>query len=115
MALQSHRGSRRSVMNAETRERARQLFTEALRHPAMERDGYLDCACNGDLGLREHVGSLLAALVRADDFLAAPTIDRSNSSMVGLGACAPSRDAAPVPCEGTDTMIGPYRLLERIG
>jgi eukaryotic-like serine/threonine-protein kinase len=86
-------------MKSEHRD-AKVIFGEALRLslPA-ERAAYLDQACAGDLVLRREVESLLSAYAQAGDFL---------------------NQTCPLPApdlliERTGTMIGRYKLLEKIG
>ncbi len=77
------------------------IFCEAIELRSAEaRADYLAGACDGDDDLRRQVESLLAAHFRAGGFL-----DRPDA--------APARPA--VGPDAPDTMIGPYRLLERIG
>ena len=76
------------------------IFGEALRlSVAAERAAYLDQACAGDLALRQEVESLLSAHAQAGDFL-----DQTRS--------LPAPDFL---IERTGTMIGRYKLLEKIG
>ena len=79
---------------------AKLIFSEALplANP-VERAAYLDQACAGDLALRQEVESLLSAHAQAGDFL---------------------DHTIPLPApdfliEPTGTMIGRYKLLEKIG
>jgi serine/threonine protein kinase/WD40 repeat protein len=84
--------------------RANDLFLTAVgMQSAGEREQYLDQACAGDAALRAEVEALLAASAQAGSFLESPeprvvvTVDEQ-----------PGR-------ERPGTMIGPYKLLERIG
>jgi serine/threonine protein kinase/tetratricopeptide (TPR) repeat protein len=79
---------------------AKLIFAEALRFSAAaERAAYLDKACAGNQTLRQEVESLLNAFAQAGDFLG-QTI----------------RVTAPdYVIERTGTMIGRYKLLQRIG
>jgi tetratricopeptide (TPR) repeat protein len=81
----------------------RDIFDAALAidDPA-QRAAYLDRACAGNSGLREHIDGLLSADGQVGSFLEAPA----------LGAVA-TRDE-PVG-ERPGTVIGPYKLLEQIG
>ncbi len=76
------------------------IFGEALRLsvPA-ERQAYLDQACAGDLALRQEVESLLSAHDQAGDFL-------------GHTIPLPAPDFL---IERLGTMIGRYKLLQKIG
>ena len=79
---------------------AEQVFTEAVLHtdPAKRR-AYLDRVCVGNQLLRKEVESLLRAHEQAGDFLGR-TVKLTESDFV---------------IERTGTMIGRYKLLERIG
>src|SRR5262245_24669414 len=79
------------------------IFWDAARidSPA-DQAAYLAHACGGDAGLRGRVEQLLRARPRAEHFLESPA--------PGL----PDAAARPVP-EGPGTVVGPYKLLERIG
>src|SRR5512135_695096 len=79
---------------------AKLIFAEALRLtvPA-ERLAYLERACAGNQELRWEVESLLTAYAQAGDFL-------------GLTRQAATLDLA---FERTGTMVGRYKLLEKIG
>lgn len=73
------------------------LFNEArAKASAGEREAYLRAACGGDAALRQQVEALLAADSAADNFLQPPSED------------------APAD-EGPGTVIGRYKLLQRIG
>lgn len=80
-----------------TWESAKQIFNEALQLDQDERSAHLDRACRDNSLLRGQVEGLLMAHDEADGFLGAP-----------LGGPA----AASLP---SGTIIGPYKLLERIG
>jgi eukaryotic-like serine/threonine-protein kinase len=79
---------------------AKLIFGEALRlSVAAEREAYLDQACPRDQALRQEVESLLSAYANAGDFL---------------------NQTCPLPAsdfliERTGTMIGRYKLLQKIG
>ncbi len=76
------------------------IFGEALRlSGSAEREAYLDRACAGDQTLRHEVAALLSAHAQAGDF---------------LGLSRPP--AAPdLLVERAGTMVGRYKLLEKIG
>jgi serine/threonine protein kinase/Tol biopolymer transport system component len=79
------------------------IFAEALGMSPGERKAYLDQVCGTDTELRQHMEVLLNAYVQAgDDFLEGPPI----GAEVTLDA---------EPTEGPGTIIGPYKLLEKIG
>jgi len=86
-------------MNAD-HEKLKQILAEAAaKATPAERAAYLDAACQGDADLRQQVEVLLAAHERAGDFLE-KTVELPPSDFV---------------IERTGTMIGRYKLLERIG
>jgi serine/threonine protein kinase len=68
-----------------------------------ERSAFLDRATGGDSELRQQVEELLEVRSRAGDFLESPAVPAT---------AAVERSA---PGEGPGTLIGPYKLLERIG
>jgi serine/threonine protein kinase/WD40 repeat protein len=80
-------------------ERLKQILAEAAGKPSAERAAYLDAACQGDADLRQQVETLLAVHEHAGDFLE-KTVEIPPSEFV---------------VERTGTMIGRYKLLERIG
>src|SRR5262245_51244256 len=64
---------------------------------------YLDEACAGSPALRRRVGKMLAAQAQAGSFLEQP-------------ARGPVRAVdEPAVCERPGVVVGPYKLLERIG
>jgi serine/threonine protein kinase/tetratricopeptide (TPR) repeat protein len=80
------------------------IFSRALEldSPA-DRGRYLDEVCGDKAQLRDEVESLLKALGDAGDFLERP-------------AAPPTAAVEPsAPAEGPGAVIGPYKLLERIG
>ncbi len=80
------------------------IFLEAIEKPsAKERKAYLDEACRDDPGLREELESLLEAHENAGGFLKSP--------LLGLDV---TLDTSPI-AEGPGTVIGRYKLLEKIG
>jgi serine/threonine protein kinase/WD40 repeat protein len=80
----------------------RDIFDAAL---AIENEGhratYLDQACQGNAALKEHVQGLLAAHDRLGSFLDAPPFEADAADAHGA--------------EEPGGMIGPYKLLEKIG
>jgi serine/threonine protein kinase len=90
-------------MNEEP-EDIKSIFAEAIeKETAKERAAFLDEACGNDAGLRAKVEKLLKAHNKAGDFLEVPAFD-------------PSITLANSPLtEGPGTIIGPYKLLEKIG
>ncbi|MBN2131515.1 MAG: protein kinase, partial [Sedimentisphaerales bacterium] len=79
------------------------LADAASKTTAQERSAYLDAACGPDTALRSEVESLLRMEQEVGDFLEAPPLHASVTW-----------DASPLS-EGTGTVIGRYKLLERIG
>jgi non-specific serine/threonine protein kinase/serine/threonine-protein kinase len=82
----------------------REIFDAALAiADPVERDVFLDRACNGDPGLKEHLRGLLEMEQKLGRFLEAsdspPTMDIDS----------------PRIAEGPGTVIGPYKLREQIG
>ncbi len=111
------------------------IFDEAAEMASPEdRAAYLERACGGDADVRRQVDALLRALDQAGSFLvaspalAAPGDTEASALRPGPGVppartssgADPSRAAGspiPVPplAEGPGTMIGPYKLLQKIG
>jgi serine/threonine protein kinase len=80
------------------------IFCQALEILAEEdRAAFLQRVTEGNSELRRQVESLLQAHFRAGQFLERPAVPPTN-------ALGPSD-----PVEGPQTVIGPYKLLERIG
>jgi len=80
--------------------RLREIFAQALEHESpADRQRYLDQACSGDSQLRSRVESLLRSYERADGFLA------HNAHGEEIMA----------DTEAVGTVIGPYRLVEKLG
>ena len=82
------------------------IFCEALKHPSSEaQEAYLEQACGGDDDLRHRVAALLRVRNAHVSFLAQPA---------ALGVI-PTSDSRQFTVEVSGTVIGPYKLLERIG
>lgn len=80
------------------------VFAEALEKAnARERAAYLDRVCGKDTPQRSRVESLLLSYELAEGFLPSPDVDQ-----------AVTLDSAAV-VEGLGTVIGRYKLLEKIG
>ena len=80
------------------------VFTEALRLPREERDGYLSEACKGDPKFRRRVQALLDSYDQAGDFLGRSAAER------------PPKAARMFPAEEKPgDRIGHYKLLQQIG
>jgi serine/threonine protein kinase len=82
----------------------RSLFIEALeKTDAAERAAYLDAACGEDSSTRRRVEKLLGAHEAAEGILDRPAVPE--------GTTGPH----PLLIEGPGTVIGPYKLLQKIG
>jgi serine/threonine protein kinase/WD40 repeat protein len=80
----------------------RDIFDAALAiDDAARRAAFLDRACAGQPGLREHIDGLLRMDEQVGSFLESPAL---------AGAAT-----AEEPVSGPGTVIGPYRLMEQIG
>jgi WD40 repeat protein/tRNA A-37 threonylcarbamoyl transferase component Bud32 len=88
-------------------EREAAIFDAARKLPAGERAFYLDGACGGDARLRQRVEELLRANDAAAGLLPEPATVADPH--------APGLRAEPFAEEGPGTVIGRYRLLEKIG
>lgn len=92
--------ARRTVGKANTQ--AESIFCAVIEiASAQERAAHLDRACGADVALRRHLEKLLAAHVRAGNFLGGP------------GPALATTD--PPITEGVGDVIGPYKLLQQIG
>jgi eukaryotic-like serine/threonine-protein kinase len=80
-----------------------ELFEAALALPPDGRDPFLEAACAGDSALRERVEDLL---LQHADF--ACRADLKSAPQEPTGAYQPLR-------EGPGTLVGPYKLLQKIG
>ncbi len=78
------------------------LLVEVLRKPEDEREAFLDLVCRDDDNLRRELKDLLAASDEAADFLERPAVQVSETILTPLR-------------ESPGTMIGRYKLLQRIG
>ena len=97
------------------------VFNEALDRPAgPERSAYLDDACRDNSSLRAQVDELLKDHEHVGRFLETSAADRQ----VDVAADTPSELAAVASddrpsyrsfAEATGTLIGPYKLLQKIG
>jgi serine/threonine protein kinase/WD40 repeat protein len=78
------------------------LFHQVVEKPAEERPAFLNSACGGDTALRQRIERLLRAYESPGSFLQLPAPDVSGTT-----------DDAVIEAPGT--VIGSYKLLERIG
>ncbi|MGA2444523.1 MAG: serine/threonine-protein kinase [Opitutaceae bacterium] len=89
-------------------QREEELFTAALELPAAERQRYLEQACGGDTELLRRVQALLRVHEEVGDFLETPAVaDRADVAHAG--------ESKPLLEEAAGTMIGRYKLLQKIG
>jgi len=84
-------------MTDNTEKKAEAIFEATMDLPTQDRPAAIAAACGGDAVLEARVGALHAGARAAEGFLSEPTMD-----------------AAPVT-EKPGTMIGRYKLLEKIG
>src|ERR1051326_4462542 len=87
-------------------EREEAVFEAAVRLGAAERAAYLDKSCAGEPELRRRVEALLGALDRAGGLLKDPAIPASEKATAIF---------SPQTEEGPGSIIGKYKLLEKIG
>ncbi len=87
-------------------QREDQLFAAALALPPADRHRYLEQACGGELLRR--VEALLSVHEEARDFL-------ETSAVVDRQAVAGAGAPRPPPEDATGTLIGRYKLLQKIG
>src|SRR4051812_3185573 len=93
--------------------RANDIFLEAAElHTPEQRRMCLDEACAGNDDLRAQVESLLAAAGQAGHFLES-RVGGVDAGIPSALAHSPATDAPAIQAPGT--VIGRYRLLERIG
>jgi len=115
-------------MNSERWQRIARVFDEAVSLSGEARQAYLDRACGDDSDLRIYVSELLRSSDRATGFLEKPVHDAAGSILSGVDSedqdetgAEPADDTsglstASLPPSGlSHEMLGPYRLLERIG
>src|SRR5258706_9758457 len=88
-------------------QRAEKVFAAAVDLTGPERAEHLRAACAGDDDLLAHVQRLLAAHDGAGRFLVEPTLTGALAAQDGEFSGPASDKLGP--------MIGPYKLLQRIG
>ena len=91
-------------MTPEEWARVRDIFDSALAQNADDRDAFLERECAGNLGLRDELASLLAALDGADDFIESPAFEVAADLFV--------EDPGP---SLSGTRVGPYLVRHEIG
>jgi tetratricopeptide (TPR) repeat protein len=89
-------------------QREEELFPTALALPVAERQRYLEQACGGDTELLRRVQALLRVHEKVGDFLETPAV-------ADLPDVARAGEPKPPPEEAAGTMIGRYKLLQKIG
>ena len=90
-------------MCAEPTKNEETIYHEAVSKPPKERKAYIEAACGNDTELFARIEALLKAREVEDSFLEVPALDPD----VTL-------DSSPIS-EGPGTVIGRYKLLEKIG
>jgi serine/threonine protein kinase/tetratricopeptide (TPR) repeat protein len=80
------------------------IFLAAVEKAPSDRAAYLDAACGADAQLRAQVEALLRSHDEAGSMLEQP-----------LFRGGPTVDEPPAALDGPGTVIGPYKLVERIG
>src|SRR4051794_28791394 len=80
----------------------REIFESAVELSRGDRAAFLDGACGGDAALRERLVGLLETHDRAGSFLDGPTASALTAAFLPL-------------TEGPGAVIGPYKLLQKIG
>jgi serine/threonine protein kinase/tetratricopeptide (TPR) repeat protein len=110
-------------------QRLARLFDQAVSLSAEERAAFLDRACEGDDSLRRQVAELLQSSDRASGFLDEPYEPTTSGSVPHRLAGETSSDDAPpspdspsqasthaqAPLGSAAELIGPYRLIDKIG
>src|SRR5262245_24705483 len=101
-------------MNTESASPRPDPVEEAIFHAASDlndshaRAAFLDRACGTAAALRSRIETLLAAAVRASQFLASDPLD-----LHSVKAAQPERSS--VSDQSADDRVGRYKLLEKIG
>jgi tetratricopeptide (TPR) repeat protein len=96
-------------------ERARELFLHAVGKLPPERwDGYVAEACGGDAELGRQLSHLLWAHREAGSFLERPAVALGGTEDDPTGPEVLTAESAPAASKRLGTMIGPYKLLQRI-
>jgi hypothetical protein len=86
------------------------IFGEALTKAEEQWGAYLDGACHGDAALRSGVEALLRAHREAGRFLETPP-----PGLAALAAEVGSCDRPDAGCGQPGTVVGVFKLLQRIG
>ena len=98
-------------MNARPQQDEAEIFDDARRmtNPA-ERAAFLERACHGDAALRERIAQLLNFEPQAQEFFDGVVENISAANLAEISAAE-----APGVDEQIGTVIGRYKLLEKIG
>src|SRR5258708_5697878 len=99
-------------------QKERELFIQAMEKatPA-ERAAFLDAACGHDAALRQRLELLFERFNPVDTFLEKPVVSLPNANQDQLRAAGEDGPATVVTStmEQAGTVIGRYKLLEKIG
>src|SRR5512141_2230817 len=90
--------------------RVKQITSDALARPEVDRLPWLAETCAGDEPLRREVESLLTAHARAGDFLETPAIAAGGAAQAVATATLPGFMPA-----AAGRPIGPYRIVRELG
>src|SRR5438874_4938111 len=97
------KGHRMNESEKTNEQSEKEIFCEAIEKGTPgERAAYLDGACGKDLSLRQRVEELLAKHFQQDSFMKKPAVEASPTVVMPLS-------------EGPGTVIGRYKLLEKLG
>ena len=89
----------------------REIFMTALQKESLtERQAYLEAACAGQPEMREQVETLLRLHENAGSFLENPALKAATGEFPSPTNAGAARDA-----EGPGMIVGPYKLLQKIG
>ena len=94
--------------------RLKQIFDAAADLAPAARDAYLNNACGESSDLRNQVAALLQAHDEAEAFLAS-SIGRTGADVRGRKSTADDHLHRPWVIEGPGSIIGPYKILQKIG
>jgi serine/threonine protein kinase len=99
-----------------TTKNAKDLFIAAVKLALEQRDAFLDQACGDSPDLRQQVEALLRAHEEADSFLDKPPVGEAGITSDGpRGRLVSEEDPAKASQEGPGSLIGPYKLLQKLG
>src|SRR5262245_52034596 len=95
---------------------AKAIFLEAVeKHSPDEWPAFLDQACAGNSELRRRVEVLLEAHRDAGTMGGVKDQGPGTSDISPRGPFAADSSSSPLPSVGPGTIIGPYKLLQKIG